>query len=293
MKGQLTAMKEKMKRLIAKTSHLFVDVGVGFLGFVYSLLGVVTLIVFLFVLSFLIAYIKLMISEYDSFVLKAVCRLLYGFTKQPLTIDAMFIQKNSAIIKELMEYIISISVAVSSLLLSIIACFSFFKKDNALKDQVGIRKYILSSSSDGLDLEVMNRYYKGADKVVIYSSTFQWLVHDKGTNIKQTLEKVDDVTLVRTGKNSTIINQVNEALKDSSLLTHFIEKPSNDPKRFSFVKKRNRRHILYLQDVSNTPFVIVFSENINTTMWLEAFESVFEDFVNNTHNNTAKDDGNF
>ena len=248
--------------------------------FVNIVVGLLTIVAFIFAFFIIWAYSSLLLKNYDNAILRTVCQVIFAFSRQPHVISAEFIRLNYNTIKSSLEYCINISVAVSSLLLSVIAFFSFVQKRRDLNKSIGIKKYTLSSNNDRQDLAIMNEYYRDADTVIIFSTSFRWLYDEEQKYIRNTLEDIDNAKLIITGEGKDeLINKLKEI--GSTLEKSVVPKQLHSAKRFSFVKRRgNTRCVLYRQDVSETPYIIAISENINNTLLLDAFESIIVDFTN-------------
>lgn len=245
------------------------------------LVGFLAIITFLFAFIVIIAYICLFLKKYDNLCLQGVCKVVYSFVDNSKQINSDFIKSQRFVLKSVFEYCISISVALSSLLLTITSVISYVKKMKNLEKSSGIAEYPISTNSDDTSLAIMNEFYSDADKVVIFSSSFKWLYDKRRGYIRKTLEEVDDVKLIVTGNGKDRLIKELEKL-DSSLSKCVVPRQLNSAKRFSFVKKRgNTRCVLYRQDIEKNPRIVVFSENVHNTLWLDALENIIAECITN------------
>lgn len=244
------------------------------------IIGTLTIVSFAFATLLVIAYVSLVYETYDNKFLIFVCQVLHLLIDKSATIDKQFITANANRIKDVLECCISVSVAISSILLSVIAFISLILKKHNLQKSIGIKKYTIPTNDiNHEDLEIMKRYFEDADDVIIVSSTFNWLPADYGTSIRNVLENVDKVKLIITGDSKEELTKKLKE-KNSKLEQCVVQKELHSAKRFSFVKKSgNTKCVLYRQNVGDQSYIFAFSENINTTLLLDALGCILEECI--------------
>jgi hypothetical protein len=141
---------------------------------------------------------------------------------------------------------INVFVFFTSLFFAVTPIFSYLKKKNDFKKTKSIRCEIIHTPGID-DLQIMGKYYKGADLITVFSGDFDWI--GKNPDIYKefvTLANKGDLCLV-SNKEEEIVKEV---LKDeiySSLKGCFIFNKESDIK-CSYVKRSNNEYFLYKQE---------------------------------------------
>ncbi len=242
-------------------------------NWIYGFFLVLTTIVFIIVILFLVSYTKLIFQVYDSKWLHFLVNILYKFKSDSAIISSDFIAENSDIVKGLLECVINISIAVSSILISLVTVITLAQKLFRLTKFAAVRR--VNVSKDKSDLAIMKKFFDGASSVVVFSAKFQWLINDK--EMIRVLEAVPTVKLMVTARDRE--KEVRKNLSSHRLAESVMQAPTASGQHFSFIKKDNIRYILYRQADNEKPYVYIFRENLTNKLWLEAMEDIINDFV--------------
>lgn len=171
----------------------------------------------------------------------------------PVTLK--FINDNIELFKVPVEYATNTTVAISGLLLTVITAYSYFSKVSNFRKQSSFKKFrVYKSGVD--DINVMKKYFKGADKIIIFSSTFSWATKEGIVEELETAGKGTKKLWLYSDDPET----AKENLKEKDTLNKQLYENDGRPIHFSFVERDTARYILYRQEQNEETNVILFSD---------------------------------
>ena len=181
------------------------------------------------------------------------------------SISNELIYKNYSTVKSKIEFILNISVALSGLLLSVVTCIAYLRRNVAINRKSCItKKEIFETGID--DINIMCNYYTGASFVVVYSHSFEWLNrNDKIRNILIELSKKNKLKLYTDDDINTVKNRLRSSCNE--LCDCF--RQSKISLRCSYVERNNAKYLLYRQEEENHTYVITVQENKESKYLLE------------------------
>lgn len=155
-------------------------------------------------------------------------------------ITSEYILQNTEIIKSRYEFFMNLAVALSGLALSIVTVVSYFKKLATIKrDLYYDTKKVLKGKDD---LRLMRKYYKDADSIIVYSSTFSWVHDDK--ELRDYMEKVAEKR--RLHMRTVNVEQVKKNIGNiSHLLEGCLEETDKSELHCSLIKQRGIIILMY------------------------------------------------
>ena len=239
-------MINAIKRVVSKVMHP--------LGILFSVLCLlVVLLVSTLTIASCFAYFQLANNPVSCTFFFKVLNIGGFLFEGPVTLE--YINNNIELFKQPVEYATNTTVAISGLLLTAITVYSYFSKVSNFRKQSSFKKFrVYESGVD--DINVMKRYFKGADKIIIFSSTFSWATKKGIVEELETAGKGTKKLWLYSDDHETAENNLsqNENLKKQ------LHKNDATPIHFSFVKRDTARYILYRQEQNEETNVILFSD---------------------------------
>ena len=185
-------------------------------------------------------------------------------------ITSSLIYENMESVKAKIEFLMNVSIALSGILLSIVTFISYLRKNIEIARKSCFKKAQIFQSGKE-DVEIMCKYFTGANYVAIHSHSFNWI--NKNENIKLIL-----TDLSQKGKlklfTSDNLPTVKDRLKDcNKTLINSIE-AANVSLRFSYIERDNAKYLLYRQEDQEQTYVITVRENSESQYLLQVISQL-------------------
>lgn len=232
----------------------------NFLGHLSVFLHIVMVLIVIFIstqaISFCIVYLQLLNKKEISLLFFEYINNIWGILDLK-NITNEIIYSNIASVKMRIEFLMNVSIALIGLLLSLVTCISYFKKNvDFSKKSCFRKKEIFKTGID--DVKIMCDYFEEASYVSIYSYSFGWIAkNEKMKKILTELSKKNKLKLY-TGDD---IGAVKQRLQDCEpTLLNCLQK-SQTSLRFSYIERNNAKYLLYRQEEENRIYVISMHEN--------------------------------
>lgn len=231
-----------------------------FLGHLSVFLHIVMVLIVIFIstqaISLCIVYLQLLNKKEISIRLFEYINSIWGIVASR-NITNELVYSNIDSVKMKIEFLMNVSIALIGLLLSLVTCITYFKKNVDLsKKSCFNKKEIFNTGVD--DVKIMCDYFEEASYVSIYSHSFGWIVNnEKMKNILTELSKKNKLKLY-TGDD---IDAVKKRLHncETVLLNCLCKSPTS--LRLSYVERNNAKYLLYRQEEENRIYVISMHEN--------------------------------
>lgn len=183
-------------------------------------------------------------------------------------ISIEYITKNREILKSAVEFLVNTSVAISGLILSFITFFSYLIKVTTAKRKSCFKKKEIFESGKE-DIDIMLSYFKGANRIVIYSVTFNWVNrNEKMQKLLESKSKENKLQLYASDIDAAKANIKNTAIDESCL------KSTNCFLRFSYIERDNAKYLLYRQEENQHTFIYIVHENAESMYLLKAISGL-------------------
>lgn len=208
----------------------------------------------------------------------AYMQLSFGYTELPLCFrilsfvgflspDISISPEHTNTLKGVLEYCLNFTVAVSGIILSCFTVFSYFRKVVAIKHTSCFNKVTVVETGKE-DINIMLRYFKGADFVRIYSHTFGWAAEGDMNTILTTLAETNKLQLY-----SSAVDVAQGKLEGSPHLKKCLNK-TDIPLHFSYVERDNARYLLYRQEEHGHTYIFVVHENTESKYLLQTISQL-------------------
>lgn len=231
-----------------------------FIGHLSVFLHIVMVLIVIFIstqaISLCIVYLQLLNEKEISIRFFEYINNIWGIVVSG-NITNEFIYSNIDSVKMRIEFLMNVSIALIGLLLSLVTCISYFKKNVDFSKKSCFKKtQIFNTGVD--DVKIMCDYFEEASYVSIYSHSFGWIAkNEKMKNILTELSKKNKLKLY-TGDD---IDAVKKRLENcEAILLNCLHK-SPTSLRFSYVERNNAKYLLYRQEEENRVYVISLHEN--------------------------------
>lgn len=233
------------------------------LSFINPLLSVAVILGFVAAVFAVICYIELVMDKVSFVFPFNVLNVFHVWSKERIT--AEFIQANNDRLRESIEMIVNVFVAVSSLMLYVFSLISYFRKvANINKRSSFHKRKVLKDGKE--DVEEMLTSFRGADYIAIFSSTFNWI--NQNTEMKKLLtEAAEKKELVLYTKDKENVSNILKG--HPKLLSALHETKIEGLLHLSYVERNNARYIIYRQEVDQTAYVITVKENPDSRYLIE------------------------
>ena len=252
MKRILNLVKTKMEVLIEKLSGLLTPVT-----------SIIVILVFVIALASCTCYIELVTEQYQFVLPFNLLNLFHVWSDEKIT--TKFIGENYAQLRESIELVVNVFVAVSGLLLCVFSAISYFKRVVKYNRSSSFRKRkVLEDGKE--DVDEMLAMFRRADYIAIFSSTFNWV--NGNFEMKNLLtEAAKKKELVLYTKDIGIVS--NNLKGQEDLLSALRETKIEGLLHLSYVERNNARYIIYRQEVDQTAYIITVKENSESRYLIE------------------------
>ena len=243
--------RKTSSKIIASVSTLLTRFSV--LVNVISSLLIIAICVLAF--SSCVAYIQLANQEPNSLFFFKILNSIGMISITPTT---EFISANLDEIKSTLEFYINISVAVMGMILSIFTTISYLTKKADIKRKSSFKKIeVFEGSND--DINTMLSYFKDADYIVIFSSTYSWVVRNSEMEKLLKSAAASKKLILYTSNKEVVVNN----LKGKTELLNCIKETSVGL-RLSYIERDNAKYLLYRQEEQSHTYIIAVHENIES-----------------------------
>lgn len=252
-------MRRRWNWIKSKTENLMEK----FLALLNPFLSIVVILGFVVAVLAVVCYIELVMNEVRFVFPFNALNIFHIWSKERITPE--FIQTNSVQLRQSIEMIVNIFIAVSSLLLYVFSAISYFRKVASINKKSSFHKRkVLEDGKE--DVEEMLVSFRGADYIAIFSSTFNWI--NQNEEMQRLLTKAaEKKELVLYTKDKS--NVSNNLKGQPELLSALRETKIEGLLHLSYVERNNARYIIYRQEVDQTAYVITVKENPDSRYLIE------------------------
>lgn len=267
-KKDIAPMKKRLAKAATKISTATEKLSAS----VHTVCLAGVILVCVFAILSCIAYIQLESNSIKWAGCFKVLNLFHIMSADP--IDKEYIITHYEQLKNILEFVVNIFIAVIGLILSLVTAISYFRKIAAVKRQSSFKKYqIFDSGKD--DIKIMLSYYKNADVIKIFSSTFSWVNNsEEMKNILMEAAEHKKLSLYTANTKTA-----KENLGEETALAKIVFEAATTM-RFSYIERDNARYLLYRQEKDGNTYVIVVHQNIESTYLLEVLSQLLKDKYN-------------
>lgn len=223
-------------------------------------IGIMVLVIFICsqAIAFCVVYLQLLSNAEINMIFFKYIDIWGIFSLESESLTSELIYSDFENVKTKIEFLMNISVALSGILLSLVTCISYFKKNVDFRRRSCFKKKeIFEVGKD--DVKIMCEFFRGANFAAVYSHSFEWLKkNEEIRNILINLSKKNKLKLY-TGD---VIEDVKNRLEDcgGADLIESLQKTEISI-RFSYIERNNAKYLLYRQEEDNHLYVIRVREN--------------------------------
>ena len=228
-------------------------------------------IVFVFAeaINALVVYVNLLNNK----TITSLGTFLIDFLWYPVS-EKSISQVSAIVQKEYITMSINIFIAICGVLLTCITFISYLLKVRKIRRKNVIQKIEITEKGQE-DIVQMEKFYKGASRITVFSSSYSWLISNNA--IKTVFEELARDKSLSLCSNGECLNVKEYLSKENSEIVNCFQDVNIDI-RCSFIKRNGQKYFLYrYEDSEDQSFYInIVRSHKEGQQLLEAIEKLIE-----------------